>query len=264
MNQEIEKLEKSFNKEALSYDQETNTFHHKISEYVLFKNLENEIVKLNKPMILDAGCGTGKIAIKLLKKGFNVILLDLSSESLKIAKNKIESENITTKYYKSSCEDTAFENETFDFIMLNGAVISYTPNPEKLLIEMNRILKKDGVLWFDFFNSAGWAIEITDLEYKCDIAKSDNKLIQMPDWEYPARVMSLNYMRDLVKKNGFKIKSEYGLINLSHSLSLDIRYSNIVEEHIIKKYQQMELEFSTDKEKIGLAWSCMFCIEKDD
>jgi len=149
LKQTIKSLEEAFDKEAISYDHDTNNFHHKISEYVLYENLKSALSNLDKPRILDAGCGTGKIAMKLLKTGHNVVLLDLSSASLKIAQEKIENEKIQTKYCKGSCENTPFEDGSFDFIMLNGAVMSYTPNPEILVQEMFRILAKNGRLWFD-------------------------------------------------------------------------------------------------------------------
>ena len=257
MKQNIKELEQTFDNELSKYDQTTKTFHHKLSQYVTLNNLDMEIRAFKNPNILDGGCGTGTIAVKLLKDGYNVVLLDISSKNIEIARKKIENENLNTKYYIGNCEETTFENDTFDIVMLNGAVISYTPNPEKLLREANRILKKNGMIWFDFFNSAGWALEMSELSLACEIAKSELKLIQMPDWKYPARVFSLEYIEKLVQKNGFLIKNEYGLINLTHAMNLNIRYSDNITEDLIKKYQEIELEYSRDKRKIGLAWSCI-------
>lgn len=259
MEQKTEKLAESFDREAVHYDENTRTFHHKISEYVLLNNLESELNNYANPRILDAGCGTGKIALKLLKKGFNITLLDISPKSLEIARNKIERENIRAEYYTASCEETPFENNKFDIVMLNGAVISYTPDPEKLLAEVNRILKRGGMIWFDFFNTVGWAMETTDLRLKYEIAVSENKLIQMPDWDYPARVMSLDYVRKTVRKNGFDIKAEYGLVNLTHTIDLDARYSDTVPEELVAEYQDAESAFSKNREMLGTAWSCIVC-----
>ena len=66
-------LSESFDKEANDYDTNTSTFHHMISEYVIFNNLEDQLKNYKQPRILDAGCGTGKFAIKLLKKSNHII-----------------------------------------------------------------------------------------------------------------------------------------------------------------------------------------------
>lgn len=256
-------LSESFDKEANDYDINTNTFHHLISEYVIYNNLEEELKNYKQPRILDAGCGTGKFAIKLLKKNYNVDLLDISEKSLSIAKNKLIKEKLKTNTYFGSCENTPFVDKSYDFVMLNGAVISYTPNPIALLQEINRILSSEGVIWFDFFNTVGWAIEITDIKYKSEVAEAENKLIQMPDWDYPARVMSINYVRKILKDNNFNIINEFGLINLSHSINLDERYSNNIDKTIVDKYKNIELQLSKNKEMIGSAWSCIICAKKN-
>ena len=255
-------LMESFDKEATDYDINTRTFHHKISEYVIYKNLEDELKKCENPKILDAGCGTGKFAIKLLRNNYSVDLLDISEKSLGIAKNKAFSEKLQTNSYLGSCENTPFVDNSYNFVMLNGAVISYTPNPIALLQEINRILSSEGIIWFDFYNTIGWAIEITDVKYKSEIAESENMLIQMPDWDYPARVMSINYVRKILKENNFDIINEYGLINLSHSINLEERYSNKIDQEIVDKYKNIELKLSKNKEMIASAWSCIMCAKK--
>lgn len=255
-------LSESFDKEANDYDTNTSTFHHMISEYVIFNNLEDQLKNYKQPRILDAGCGTGKFAIKLLKKNYTVDLLDISEKSLSIAKKKLIKEKLQANTYLGSCENTPFFDKSYDFVMLNGAVISYTPNPIALLQEINRILSSEGIIWFDFFNTVGWAIEITDINYKSEVAEADNKLIQMPDWDYPARVMSLNYVRKILNENNFNIINEFGLINLSHSINLDERYSNNIDNDIVDKYKNIELQLSKNKEMIGSAWSCIICAKK--
>ena len=255
-------LQKSFDKLAENYDKTTTTFHHKISEYVLYENLKEELKLFSAPIILDAGCGTGKFALKLLKEGFDVTLLDLSEKSLAVAQGKIRKEGFNPRVFSGSVENMPFEDQSFDFVMMNGAVISYTVNPEKALKEAHRVLKKDGLLFFDFFNTIGWGIEIHDLEFKYDVADAETKLIQMPDWDYPARLMSLNYVRNMLSTAGYQIINEYGLINLTHSVSLDIRYNDLVEEEIVNKYKKLELALSRNKELLGSAWSCIISAKK--
>lgn len=262
MEQKALELLKSFDKISGDYDNETNTFHHKISEYLTINNLLEVLPEDRNIKILDSGGGTGKFSLFLAKMGYKIDLIDISGESIIIAKEKAAKENLVIPTFVGNSEATPFKNESYDFIMMNGGVISYTTDPQKLLNETHRILKPGGLLFFDFLNSLGWAIETPDMMFKTEIALSDEKLIQMPDWDYPARIVSRERMKRLVENSGFKINSEYGLILLSNSLPLDVRYSKDYDHNLLEKYMEIELKLSRDPDSIGSSWSCVICASK--
>ena len=262
MKQDIDSLIRSYDSSSKNYDDETNTFHHIIQEYVTTQNLLFEIGSKTEYKILDSGGGTGKYSIMLKKLGFDIELCDISPESINIARSKIINEGLLLETYICNSENTTFSDHSFDMIIMNGGVISYSPEPEKLLREANRLLKPNGVLWFDFFNSLGWAIECPDIKYKTDLPFADNKLIQMPDWDYPARIFSQREIEKLLGRTGFSIKSKYGLVILSNSLPLDTRYSKLSDKETIDKYCKIELQLSREKDCIGSAWSISICAIK--
>jgi len=49
-----------------------------------------KMLKKDKPIALDCGCGTGKLAINMIKNGFETEILDISKNMVKIAKKKIK------------------------------------------------------------------------------------------------------------------------------------------------------------------------------
>jgi ubiquinone/menaquinone biosynthesis C-methylase UbiE len=55
-----------------------------------------------------------------------------------------------------------------------------------MLNEMYRLLEPGGRMWLEFYNAVGWAVEALDFSTKTDLALTSEKLIQMPDWDYPA------------------------------------------------------------------------------
>jgi len=262
MVQNTERLITSFDNGAIKYDEDTKTFHHKIANHVIKKHLLLILNGNKNWKILDSGGGTSKYSIWLKKLGYNVHLSDISSRSIEIASRKIEKLGLDLPLSNNDSEKTLFKNSFFDFVMLNGAVISYTQNPEKLLKEANRILKINGQIFFDFFNSLGWAFENENLKNKVEMANEDEKLIQMSDWDYPARVMSIKKIEIRLNNAGFRIINEMGLICLSHTLPLNIRYSNNIERSLIEKYKDIEFELSKDKGCVGSAWSCIINAEK--
>ena len=262
MNQNINILKECFDDEAYNYDSETNTFHHLVSEYVVLQNILKLLNNNKNVSILDSGGGTGKYSLALSKLGYKVELIDISSKSLQITQDKFKTNNLKINISEQNSEYTNYSDNTFDFVMINGAVISYTPNPEQLLRETHRILKPNGTIVFDFFNTIGWAIEIRKPEEVHKIINSDIYYIQMPDWKYPARLMSIKYVDNLLKNNGFDIIEKKGLINITHTFPLEYRYSNDYSLETVKTYQKIELELSNRQDCVGSAWSCIMVGQK--
>ena len=63
----------------------------------------------------------------------------------------------------------------------------------------------------------------------------------MPDWKYPARLMSIKYVENLLKNKGFGLINKKGLINITHTFPLEYRYSNDYSLETVKTYQKIEL-----------------------
>ncbi len=262
MKQNIKCLIDCFDAEATNYDSETNTFHHQISEYIILQNILSILNNNHDLSILDSGGGTGKITLELSKLGYKVELIDIRQKSIQIAQQKFKSNNQRIDTSTQNSEHTNYEDNIFDLVMLNGAVISYTQDPDQLLRETNRILKPNGRIVFDFFNTIGWSIEIKDPKLITKIISSDNYLIQMPDWNYPARLMSIKYIEKILQNNGYKILNKKGLINITHAFDLDYRYSKDYSLDVVKEYQKIELDLSNRQDCVGTAWSCIIVGEK--
>src|SRR5208283_5252981 len=67
--------------------------------YKSYKSLIDEIANFiddnikRKDRVLDAGCGTGTLSIKLIEKGFPVNAIDISETMLAVFKKKIKDKN---------------------------------------------------------------------------------------------------------------------------------------------------------------------------
>jgi ubiquinone/menaquinone biosynthesis C-methylase UbiE len=251
-----ESLAKSFNNLAEQYDGITDDFTNNVMEYITQENLMKELpIPSEKLKILDLGGGTGKYSLFLSKLGYTVTLLDISDKSLNIAKNKFIKENININIINAFGENTPFNKNEFDIIIMTGGVINYTPNPLKLLSECKRIIKNDGILYFDFTNTIGWANEMRDANFRLELLLSEEKLVQMPDWDYPERVFNYKYMEEMVENEGFKIINKYGITNLITSLPFEVKFKN-VDEELLESYKKIELELSRNKECYGTSCLC--------
>jgi len=89
--------------------------------------------------ILDVGCGTGATTI-MLKQFGNVYGIDYSFSALKNSSKKGLKNLARIGIY-----DLPFASETFDIITILDA-LEHTEYDNKVLLELKRILKKDGVI----------------------------------------------------------------------------------------------------------------------
>lgn len=97
--------------------------------------------------ILDAGGGVGRLSIPLAKLGYNVTLIDLVNEYLKIAKHKAEKEKLNISILKDNIRNLKFEDEEFDAVIVMRDVINYCcKNYEKGFSEVVRVCKKNGII----------------------------------------------------------------------------------------------------------------------
>jgi ubiquinone/menaquinone biosynthesis C-methylase UbiE len=116
---------------------------------------------LHKGMkILDAGCGAGRYSIEFAKRGCNVTLFDISDEQLRIAEEKICEANVKENIEEIIQGDirdlSQFKDGQFDMVVCYGAPLSYVlENREKAILEFNRVLNNNGMLFVSVNNKWG-------------------------------------------------------------------------------------------------------------
>lgn len=102
--------------------------------------------------VLDLGCGAGPFIAAALEQGYvNCIGMDYSGDILKKAVERLAGRQFEARLAQSNCEQIPIADQSLDMIVCLG-VISYVPNREKALSEMNRILKSQGKLLITFRN----------------------------------------------------------------------------------------------------------------
>lgn len=91
--------------------------------------------------VLDAGAGTGRVSMKLLKAGANVTALDISPDMLEI----LERKSPEIKTLVGDMEDMPIEDESYDMVFSSLALV-HLKKIEPFLDECYRVLKDNGKL----------------------------------------------------------------------------------------------------------------------
>ena len=221
-----------YNKESKYYD---SLIHHEKKSAVINRYLAELFSKNNVETVLDLTCGTGSQVFWLIKKGFNVIGSDINYKMLKIAKEKAENKGLRIKFIKGDMRTT--KPGQFDAVItIFNAVGHLTKKDfEKAMQNINANLKPGGLYVFDIFNlnyllKSDNITKLTiDNQIKTDDAifreiqystissdgvlmsydiyheKKGNSKPKISQAFQTLQVYSKTQLRDMLKKNGFKI-----------------------------------------------------------
>ena len=117
--------------------------------------------------VLEIGCGIGTDAVNFARAGADYTGIDLSAESVKLAKRRFEVFDLKGEIFEANAEelDTVFDrHEKFDLIYSFG-VIHHAPRPERVISCLPRLMSNDSELkimlyaknsWKNILINAGW------------------------------------------------------------------------------------------------------------
>src|SRR5690606_19372236 len=104
---------------------------------------------------LEVGCGIGIDSIQFARAGNDLTLLDLTIESVSIARSRLESEGFTASYVSGDSENLPFADNQFDVVYSYG-VIHHSPDTARSVSEIFRVLKPGGqavVMLYNYFSA---------------------------------------------------------------------------------------------------------------
>lgn len=112
--------------------------------------------------LLEIGCGVGIDLVRFARAGAIVVGVDLSETAIGLARNYFSHEKLTADLHVMNGEKLEFPQNTFDVVYAHG-VIPYTANPEKLIAEVNRVLKPGGEAILMVYNKYSWLSVLTKI-----------------------------------------------------------------------------------------------------
>lgn len=99
--------------------------------------------------VLDVGCGGGFLSNELARKGYKVTGVDLSPESLRVAKNHDRTGMV--RYEVADAYHLPYQNESFDVVTAMD-FLEHVERPQEVIREFSRVLRPGGLFFFHTFN----------------------------------------------------------------------------------------------------------------
>ncbi|HSV87411.1 MAG TPA: class I SAM-dependent methyltransferase [Bacteroidales bacterium] len=117
--------------------------------------IEKEIAFNKSLKIMDVGCGTGRHAIELAKRGYSVTGIDLSESQLQAARQKAKNLELSIDFLKMDARHLPFDNE-FDLVIMiceGGFPLMETDEMNFMILQgISKALKNSGKLIFTTLN----------------------------------------------------------------------------------------------------------------
>ena len=207
--------------------------------HILYKNRDNKeaqefITNLLKYLsvstedkILDLACGKGRHSIFLNKLGYDVVGVDLASQSIESAK---KSKNDRLKFFVGDMREVNFPHEfdaIFNLFTSFGYFSEEDDNLKVYQAVFEQLKEEHGIFVMDFMNAALAEHDLVEKEDKeVDgilfhlhrkvennfIIKDINFTDQGKDFHYQEKVKAfkLNYFEQLGEQVGFSLKNVFG------------------------------------------------------
>ena len=137
----------------------------------------------NGKTVLDIGCGIGTQGINFARNGAEYTGIELSSESLALAKKRFEVNEQSGNFYQGNAEELSkfLPAKQYDLVYSWG-VLHHTPNPRKAVAEIRKYIVKDGVFKLMLYSSESWknymisiGLDQPEAQHGCPIAYTYTK-----------------------------------------------------------------------------------------
>ncbi|UCD20575.1 MAG: class I SAM-dependent methyltransferase [archaeon] len=111
------------------------------------ENIMNPFLKkMNKnSKVLDAGCGSGYFTGFFASKKVKVIGIDTSKKARDMTKRNLAKLKLKAKVENGNVLKLKYKKDSFDVIFTDG-LLEHFKNPEKILEQFKRVIKKKGVI----------------------------------------------------------------------------------------------------------------------
>ena len=105
--------------------------------------------------LLEVGCGSGIDLVRFARAGAIATGIDLSRVAVELARKNIELNGLSAEIHIMNGEAMQFADNSFDVVYAHG-VLQYTADAEKMIAEIQRVLKPGGEAIMMVYNRISW------------------------------------------------------------------------------------------------------------
>jgi 2-polyprenyl-6-hydroxyphenyl methylase/3-demethylubiquinone-9 3-methyltransferase len=170
---------------------------------------------------LDVGCGAGFLSNRLAAEGFSVTGLDLSEESLKVARKHDSTQK--AQYVSGDAYKLPFADQSFDVVTAMD-FLEHVDNPLQSIQEISRVLKPGGLFFFHTFNR-NWLAKLVIIKLVEKLVKNTPKNMHVIELFITPKELT-----EMCTKENLIVKDMTGIRPLFSTITLKSIFTGVVPE----------------------------------
>ena len=160
--------------------------------------------------ILELGCGGGQCSIAFAKQGAKCTGIDISKEQLKFAENLAKKNKVNVNFIQGSFQDLKKIKPNSHDIVFSAFALQYSPDLEKALKQVYRILRKRGLFVFSFDHPFYSVLDPKTMKVINNYNKA-GKLIEISEWDgkkhkFVAYLRKISEIYDAILNSGLSLE----------------------------------------------------------
>ncbi len=193
--------------------------------------------------ILDVGCGAAIDGARFAAGGAELTGVDLADVSLRLAQKNFELRNLAGEFHIMNGEALDFPDDHFDVAYCH-TVLMYTPDMQKMINEMHRVLKPGGVAIMQLFNQRSWLTAMSK------IVKVDVEHISAPNFglytqaEFEAKLGRFSSFEMIPERFPYPTKIHSGLKAQLYN-NVFVRGFNLIPQFLVRPLGWHLVAFAT-------------------
>ena len=165
--------------------------------------------------ILDVGCGKGGTSLALAERGAQIAAIDFNPKRVEKFRQQVTAASVDLSIEVGNAQNLNFPNEAFDCILLQD-VLEHLPHPEKAIQEINRVLKRNGLVYLsapnrwsplNFISDPHWNLPVVSVLPRSAVAYFITNIVHREKFtrEDFAALLSIYKIRRLFKDANFTL-----------------------------------------------------------
>lgn len=210
-------LREAFEAKAAAWDAYTATPAGRLREELNWRYLVRHLPPASQvPRVLDAGGGTGGLAVRLAQRGYRVHLLDIADEMLRLALEKARAAGVEdrVRIRHARVENLAqhFGPETFDAVVCH-TLLEYVPAPQSVVSDLAEVLQSGGIFSLVFVNRYADAMRLALAKRDLIAAREALTATSSPAdlFGVPRRTFDADMIREMLVTAGVETTAQYGV-----------------------------------------------------
>ena len=135
----------------------------------------------NGKKLLEVGCGLGTDLLQFAKGGASVTGVDLTPRSIELVEKRFSQVGLAVDAQVADAENLPFEDKTFDIVYSFG-VLHHTPNTQKAIDEIYRVLKPGGQIVIMLYHKNSLHVWIGTPLHALFAPKENGQASTVEDW----------------------------------------------------------------------------------